>query len=134
MQRCLCTDWNRSFQYKYLNNGNAPDLKTRPSASNLSSFRECLCGANLRDGRAVELRWKQKEPTLALVCLGTSFSAGLAHAFSRRNEAIEAIVDCAVTVQVSVLLHRQPQYLRQVFALNPPIATKEFTQVLNGKT
>ena len=66
---------------------NAPDSKTRPSASNLSSSRECLCGANLRDGRAVELRWKQEEPTLALVHLGTSFSAGLARAFSRRNEA-----------------------------------------------
>ena len=87
MQRYLYTDCNRSFQHEYLNNGNAPDLKTRPSASNLSSFRECLCGANLRDGQAVELRWKHKEPTLAPVRLGTSFSAGLAHAFGRRNEA-----------------------------------------------
>ena len=77
----------QKFSAECLNNGNAPDVKTRPSASNLNSSRERLCGANLRDGRAVELAWEQEEPTLALGRLGTSFSAGLANAFGRRNEA-----------------------------------------------
>ena len=77
----------------------------------------------------MEPRWKREEPTLALIRLGTSFSAGLAHAFGRRNEAtlkqlLTFLAPYRFRFYCTDNLNNYAKYLPE----NQPIATKEFTQ------
>ena len=77
----------------------------------------------------MEPRWKREEPTLALIRLGTSFSAGLAHAFGRRNEAtlqqlLTFLAPYRFRFYCTDNLNNYAKYLLE----NQHIATKQFTQ------